>query len=305
MSTPASELPQYLTTKEVADLLRVKERRVYELAGEGDVPHIRATGKLLFPREDLLQWLHRGQSDLPVERPLVVAGSQDPLLEWAIRESGCGLALQFDGSQSGIDLFVEGKCVAASIHLLDKGETSYNQQAFQANCQSAACVLMQFTKRTQGIVSNQQLVTESNVSNHLAPNPSVKNLLQHSKLALRQPGAGSRVLFDQLAQAQGLSTEELLCASVYRTENDAVTAVATGQADVCVGPESLAKLYRLSFHPLVNEEVDIIVDRKAWFDEPWQKFLDFCRTEAFLAKAAEMAGYDVSYFGHIKLNSAR
>ena len=30
--------PAFLTTREVADLLRVKERKVYELAASGDIP---------------------------------------------------------------------------------------------------------------------------------------------------------------------------------------------------------------------------------------------------------------------------
>mgnify|MGYP003652046767 FL=1 len=46
--------PSYLTTKEVAELLRVKERKVYDLAGAGEIPHRRITGKLLFPRAELM-----------------------------------------------------------------------------------------------------------------------------------------------------------------------------------------------------------------------------------------------------------
>ncbi|NIP83903.1 MAG: helix-turn-helix domain-containing protein, partial [Gemmatimonadetes bacterium] len=38
--------PQYLTTREVAELLRVKERKVYDLAAAGEIPHRRITGKL-------------------------------------------------------------------------------------------------------------------------------------------------------------------------------------------------------------------------------------------------------------------
>lgn len=305
MSANEVGLPHYLTTKEVAELLRVKERRVYELAGEGEVPHIRATGKLLFPKEELLQWLKRDQADPSAPRPLVVAGSQDPLLEWAIRESGCGLALQFDGSQSGIDLFLAGKCSASSTHLLDQSSSTYNLQAFETQCQAYPCVLMHFTKRTQGIVTKHQLeLSESELGLRKA-NPSLKSLLKEKTFAIRQSGAGSRLLFDHLIQAQGLQSEELSCASIYRTENDAVTAVATGQTDVCIGPESLARLYRLLFYPLVIEDVDLIVDRKAWFDEPWQTFLRFCRTDAFLTKASEMAGYNVSELGQIKSNSAR
>ena len=46
--------PLFLTTREVADLLRVKERKVYDLAAADEIPHRRITGKLLFPRAELL-----------------------------------------------------------------------------------------------------------------------------------------------------------------------------------------------------------------------------------------------------------
>lgn len=39
--------PEYLTTKEVAQLLRIKERRLYDLASAGEIPCTRALGKLL------------------------------------------------------------------------------------------------------------------------------------------------------------------------------------------------------------------------------------------------------------------
>lgn len=85
---------QYLTTKELAELLRIKERKIYDLAASGDVPCIRVVGKLLFPRLEIETWMGRARSGPEALSPVaaVFAGSHDPLLEWAIRESGCGIA---------------------------------------------------------------------------------------------------------------------------------------------------------------------------------------------------------------------
>ncbi len=52
----------YLTTKELADLLRIKERRVYGLAASGDVPCVRVVGKLLFPRNQIEAWMAAARS---------------------------------------------------------------------------------------------------------------------------------------------------------------------------------------------------------------------------------------------------
>lgn len=47
----------YLTTAEVADYLRLKERKVYDLVRQGHIPCSRATGKLLFPRQHIDMWV--------------------------------------------------------------------------------------------------------------------------------------------------------------------------------------------------------------------------------------------------------
>ena len=39
-----------MDTREVAAYLRLKQRRIYDLVRANALPHIRATGKLLFPR---------------------------------------------------------------------------------------------------------------------------------------------------------------------------------------------------------------------------------------------------------------
>jgi hypothetical protein len=52
----------------------------------------------------------------------------------------------------------------------------------------------------------------------------------------------------------------------------------------------------------VRERFDLLVDRAAWFDPPLQRLFNFCRSPAFLARAAELAGYDVRGFGRVQFN---
>ena len=54
--------------------------------------------------------------------------------------------------------------------------------------------------------------------------------------------------------------------------------------------------------PLSEERFDLLVDRRAWFEPPMQKLLTFCRSTAFLARAKELDGYDVSQFGTVHYN---
>ena len=104
------ELAQkYLTTKQVASLLHVKERKIYDLAAAGEIPGTRARGKWLFDREAIMSWLEGHNTDSPSGRrsdpPNVVLGSHDPLLEWSLRESNSGLASFLDGSYDGLERF--------------------------------------------------------------------------------------------------------------------------------------------------------------------------------------------------------
>ena len=64
-----SNTPEYLTTREVAELLRVKERKVYEMAAAEEIPCRRVTGKLLFPRAELEAWLIGEQPPSAAARP--------------------------------------------------------------------------------------------------------------------------------------------------------------------------------------------------------------------------------------------
>ena len=52
-------MAEFLTTKEVEALQRIKERTVSDLVKEGSIPVSRVTGKLLLPRELVEAWVRR------------------------------------------------------------------------------------------------------------------------------------------------------------------------------------------------------------------------------------------------------
>src|SRR5262245_65571120 len=81
-----------LTTDEAAAYLRLSERKLYELVADGAVPCSKATGRWLFPKAALDQWVTSSMAMRPVPpAPPIVGGSHGPLLDWAAREGGRGL----------------------------------------------------------------------------------------------------------------------------------------------------------------------------------------------------------------------
>jgi len=59
MTAATQDAPVVLTTREVATLLRVDRKTVYEAAQRGHIPHRRLGRRLLFERGAVLAWLRQ------------------------------------------------------------------------------------------------------------------------------------------------------------------------------------------------------------------------------------------------------
>ena len=284
-------MPDYLTTKELADLLRIKERKVYDLAAAGEVPCAKVTGKLLFPRRDVEVWLAEARSGPRASgvRPNVFLGSHDPLLDWALRESRCGLATYFDGSLDGLDRFAAGEGVATGLHVRDAAG-GWNTGAVAALCGGLNAVLIGFATRRRGLVT--------------AADAGIADLddLAGCTVVQRQKESGAEPLFARMLAEAGVDTDAIRRTPPARSESDAALAILRGDADAAFGLEALAAQYGLSFRPLIEEHFDLLVDRRAFFEPPLQAFMAFCRTEALAEGASRMAGYDIGEFGSIRWN---
>lgn len=279
---------EFLTTREVADLLRIKERKVYDLVAEDAIPCIKATGKLLFPQAALRAWLGQNGSS----RPNVMSGSHDPLLDWALRESDCGLATQLDGSLSGLDSFEAFNSIATGLHVLHidsaTGEEHWNIQTVSDRFAKAPVVLIQWAWRQQGLVLSKSKSGSQNLEE-----------VKGCRIAIRQPGAGGMILFNHELQAQGLSLNDFEVVDTCRTEPEVIAAVASGQADCAPGLLNLARLYGLDFMPLREERFDLLVDRYSYFEHPFQKLLSFTRSQSFQKKLNNMPGYKTDGLGEV------
>nr|WP_321253458.1 helix-turn-helix transcriptional regulator [uncultured Ruegeria sp.] len=288
-------MSHYLTTKELADLLRIGERKAYDLASSGEVPCVRAMGKLLFPRDEVIAWLNASRSGPQVaEPPLppIVAGSHDPLLDWALRESGSGLATYYDGSFDGLNRLKDRSAQAAVLHIHE--ENGFNTQAMRNTFGEAPVVLIEIAQRQRGLL--------------LAPGVSgIREFedLKARRVILRQDSAASQHLFDVQLSACGLTRDDLdALPSCARTEEELAVALHDAKAEVGFGLGALAGLYNLGFVPTHTERLDLAIWRRAYFDAPLQKLLGFLRSERFSTRATEFGWYDLSRMGTVHHNGA-
>lgn len=278
--------PEYLTTREVADLLRVKERKVYDLAAADEVPHRRITGKLLFPASEIRAWIEGSGSLTPADRPMVITGSHDPLLDWAIRDSACGLATLFNGSRDGLECFAEHGAALTGLHIPE--EDGWNVKSV-SDLEVTGCVLIGWAVRKRGLLVSKD-----------ADVKSIKDL-KGKRVVRRQPGAGAAALFSKLLNEAGIDEQELVQSSGYaHTESEAAATVSSGDADAALGVEAMARQFSLEFVPLTDESFDLLIDRKTYFSDTVQSLLEFARSQPFQDKAASMGGYDLSSLGRVR-----
>ena len=290
---------EMMDTREVAEYLRLKERRIYDLVRERAIPHVRATGKLLFPRAQIDAWLAAkgGVPAAPVRvRPPIIAGSHDPLLEWAVRESRCGLAILAGGSRAGMEALASGEATAACSHWLDDASGEYNIPLVRALLGGSDVVVLEWARRTQGL-----LLREDNPHRIR----KVADLARKQiRVATRQAEAGSHRLLPHLLAQAGVRADALAwSARVAHAETELAALIRDGHADVGLGIEAAARANGLAFVPLATERFDLIALRRDAFEPPLQTLLAWTRRPEFAATASALRGYDIANTGRVVFNA--
>jgi excisionase family DNA binding protein len=291
-------MPDVLTMREAAAWLRLSERSLYELARSRRLPAAQVGGKWLFPRTQLERWL-AAQADRPdaalrLDPPPILAGSHDPLLDWAVRQSGSGLALRAGGSLEGLAALAAGEAQVAASHLLDPDSGLWNEPAAREILPRRAIVGITWAWREQGLILP-------------AGNPlglaHVRDLAGGLRVAGRQARAGSHVLLTHLLTEAGVRLEQVaFLPEPALAEDEVAAAVAEGRADAGFGIRAEAAARGLGFVPLIRERFDLVMERRHYFGAPMQALLAFARGPVFAARAARMGGYDTAATGAVAFN---
>lgn len=286
-------MSDFLTTKEVADLLRLKERKVYDLAARGEIPCVKATGKLLFPKAEINQWIQHKGSGMMAEaqpRPAVILGSHDPVFEWAISASGCGLPAFLNGSMDGFERYRNREGIACGIHVENTETPGWNTELVNNYFNQSPSVLVHWAKRDRGLI--------------VRPGSAIKQIsdLPEKRFIGRQDGAAAQLLFERHVSKAGVQLDSIHTVRIARSETEAALSIVEGDADVAFGLRSFADRYRLEFVPVCIEQFDLVIDRFAYFEPGIQTLLQFAKSQGFLAEVERYAGYDVSELGAIRLN---
>lgn len=289
-----------LTTSEAAEYLRLKERKLYELVANQAIPCTKITGRWLFPKDELDRWLASGlarpEGMRGAEPPPIVGGSHDPLLEWALRESGCGLATLPEGSEAGLARFGAGEVLAAAIHLhaLDPKVGDANVEALRNKASLHDAVLIGFVRREQGL-----LVARGNPLGLASINDVAA---RRARVAIRPKGAGAQLLLQALLYRAKLGRDQFAFVTPpCATGPDVAQAIRAGRADCGIATRSVANALGLDFVPLTWEHFDLVMRQRDYFRPPLQALVGFMRTAALADRAQELGGYDLTGAGQVRL----
>jgi putative molybdopterin biosynthesis protein len=264
------------------------------------IPCTKVTGRWLFPKSALDRWLAAGlvqPAGFSAESaPPIVGGSHDPLLEWALRESGCGLASLPEGSEAGLGRLTRREVIAAAIHLhrLDGADETANAVAVAAAPGLHDAVVIAFARREQGLIVA--------AGNPLGLNDLRSAADRRARFAIRPPGAGAQLLLTALLHHAGLAPAALAAVKpACPTGPDVAQAVRAGRADCGIATRSVAAAADLDFVPLTWERFDLVLRQRDYFGERLQALFGFLRTSAFSDRARELQGYDVTDVGRVRL----
>lgn len=292
-----------LNTREVAHFLDINEKVVYNLIAEKGLPATKVTGKWLFPRHLVEQWLENQTINYPKVASalppyhglLIIIGSNDILLDRAIslfnRLYPEHVAVFGNvGSQGGLKALGRGLCHIASSHLLQEDEEEYNFDFVLKELKGELPAVVNFCKREQGL-----LVAKGNPKGI----QGVSDLGQPGiKMANRPLGTGTRLLLDHELRKAGIKGTQIEgYEREFRSHLDIGLEVLSEQADVGPAIRPVATLLGLDIISLRWERYDLLVSKDRFFEQGVQLFLGMLHEAPFHELAQELNGYDLCLCG--------
>lgn len=293
-------MEELLTTKELADLLRLNEKKVYQLIKEGGIPHVRIAGKWLFPKGHIARWI---DERVQRENDIYIVGSDDILLARLLSlysREHFPKSLTFYssvGSMRGIEALSKKKGQVCCVHVLDVETGEYNLPSLHRHLASSQpYVVVNLCYRGQGLFVQKG-------------NPwGVKGLEDVVKKGMRfinrNAGSGTRVLLEYLLHEKGLEGEEIAGFSdEVDTHVEVALKVLFGEADAGLGIEYVAHLLSLDFIPLREERFDLVIPKELWSAQIIQGFLSYVDPLPIQRLAHALPGYNLKDTGRVIFES--
>ena len=297
---------ELMNTKEVARYLGIHEKQVYALIGLKRIPATRITGKWVFPRKLIDEWIESNarsgleqarQKTKRVRGGLLASGSNDLILDMLqthVRRAYPEFYLFSAniGSTEGLKALNGGYTDIAWSHLFDPESGEYNIPFLPVYLPDIRPVVINLYYRELGFV--------------VAPkNPrTIRGFEDLSRRGVRfinrQKGSGTRNLVDYHLSRLGIEPRRIQgYENEVNTHLEVGLAVLSDEADVGVAATAVSNLLGLLFIPITLERFDMILDQRTFFEGAIQAFIEVLRSEGFRKRVAGLGNYDFKDSGKI------
>ena len=294
-------MSRLLSTREVAEMLGIHEKKVYSLINEQGLPATKVTGKWLFPKHLVDQWVENNTVNYPksggylLKSPslFVVAGSNDVLLE---RSLGLFMRLFPEytpvfgnvGSKGGLRTLRQNLCHMATSHHVQEDEEDLNFTYLEQEMDSQPAVV-NFAMRQQGLMVPRGNPKQIN---------AVRDITGQTRVVNRSLATGTRLWFDKALNREGLQPESIPGYDrEVQSHLEAGLEVLSGNADLAPGIRAVTDMLGLDFVPFHWERFDLLIGKEKFFDRNIQSFLGMLHEQDFRNLAAELPGYDLNQSG--------
>jgi putative molybdopterin biosynthesis protein len=297
---------EMMNTKEVARYLGIHEKQVYALIKSKRIPSTRVTGKWIFPKPLIDEWIDQNakkglgqarEKSRRVEGALLASGSNDPILD-ILHTHMRTLYPEFyvftanTGSTDGLKALNMGYTDITWSHLFDPKTGEYNIPFLSSYLPNVKPVVVNLFRRDLGFLT-------------AAKNPlSIRGFEDLSRKDVRyinrQKGAGTRVLLDYYLKKLRIKSSE-----IKGYENEVYTHLEVGisilskEADVGIATVAVSKFFGLSFIPITTESFDMILDQSTFFEKGVQTMVEVLNSDEFRKRINKLGNYDFKNSGKI------
>lgn len=293
---------KFMSVKQVADYLSLNEKKIYALVREGKIPATKITGKWLFPRELVDGWLLESSHGGLLTDRLVIAGSDDPLLNRLITalagDVGSKVLVSYSptGTRLGLELLAALRADITCLHWGPADESHIRHPALlQPYRRHHNWLLLRAFRREQGIMLRPGLLGEEERKHQVID----RFLDKPWRWSMRQQGAGSQRFLLETLSRYTIKENSLNVTRMAHTEREAAAHVAMGLVDLAPGIRASATEFGLDFLHTGWEAFDLALPRGVYFRALFQKLLENLRSRYALELSTELGGYDLSGCGDL------
>ena len=297
---------EMMNTKEVASYLGIHEKQVYALIKTGRMPATRVTGKWIFPRKVIDNWIEsNAKSGLEQARQksgripgaLLASGSNDPvldILQTCMRKAHPEFFIfsANTGSRDGLMALEKGFTDIAWSHLLDPATGEYNIPYLDRLVPGLKAVVVNLFFRELGFVMAR--------GNPLGIREYADLVRKGVCFVNRQSGSGTRLLLDHHLEKAGIPTERI--AGYERevfTHFEIGLAILSGEADAGIATAAVSSLLGLDFIPITKERFDMVLDQSVFFQKGIQALMETLSGDEFRKRVEHLESYDFRSSGKI------